>query len=184
MTATPLICHGTSAPVVPWQLDAGVDPVRDGLLRFHYSLRGDLSRLRLPAAAAGERRDGLWRHTCFEAFIRGGDGQRYLELNFSPSACWAFYAFDAYREGMRSPPADPPVTVSTQVGENVLSLNAAVPVAVLRAVLPMSGLRVALTAVVEDDAGQHTWWALAHAPGKPDFHHDAGFVMSLEGIHP
>lgn len=184
MTAAPLICHGASAPAAPWQLDAGVDPVREGLLHFHFSLRGDLSRLRLPAAAAGERRDGLWHHTCFEAFIRGSDGPAYVELNFSPSSCWAFYAFDAYRQGMRSPPVDPPVIVHARAGDDVLCLDATVPAAVVGTALPSGSHRLGLTAVVEDEAGHHTWWALAHPPGKPDFHHDAGLVMSLEGIHP
>ena len=46
--------------------------------------------------------------------------------------------------------------------------------------LPPSGdWSVAITAVFEFDDGQKSYWALAHAPGKPDFHHPDGFVLDL-----
>ncbi len=41
------------------------------------------------------------------------------------------------------------------------------------------GLKLALSAVVEDDSGTLSYWALKHAPGKPDFHHSDGFVLEL-----
>jgi len=40
-------------------------------------------------------------------------------------------------------------------------------------------LKLALSAVVEDDSGRLAYWALKHAPGKPDFHHPDGFVLEL-----
>jgi len=40
-------------------------------------------------------------------------------------------------------------------------------------------LKLALTAVVEDNSGTLSYWALQHAPGKPDFHHPDGFVLEL-----
>jgi hypothetical protein len=40
-------------------------------------------------------------------------------------------------------------------------------------------LRIALTAVVEDAAGELSYWSLRHAAGKPDFHHAEGFVLEL-----
>jgi hypothetical protein len=39
-------------------------------------------------------------------------------------------------------------------------------------------VRVALAAVLEDEHGALSYWALAHAPGRPDFHHAAGFVLA------
>ena len=36
-----------------------------------------------------------------------------------------------------------------------------------------------LSAVLEDLNGEKTWWALAHAPDKPDFHHPDSFALEL-----
>jgi hypothetical protein len=40
-------------------------------------------------------------------------------------------------------------------------------------------LRVALSAVVEEENGTLSYWALRHAPGKADFHCPDGFVLEL-----
>jgi hypothetical protein len=34
-----------------------------------------------------------------------------------------------------------------------------------------------LTAVVEEENGRLSYWALKHPPGKPDFHSPEGFVL-------
>ena len=46
------------------------------------------------------RTDGLWRHTCFEAFIAAAVRPEYWEYNLSPSGAWAAYHFTGYRAGM------------------------------------------------------------------------------------
>jgi hypothetical protein len=155
-----------------------VDVTRDEQrLHLRYRLEGDLAALTIPAPSTHERRDELWRHTCCEAFVRidGGDG--YVELNFSPSGEWAMYRFDDYRKGMAPLPASgPQIDVATQTGE--LALEAAVELEPL-GVASAGALRLALTAVVETADGRIAYWALAHAPGKPDFHHEAGFVARV-----
>jgi hypothetical protein len=40
-------------------------------------------------------------------------------------------------------------------------------------------LKIALSAVIEDESGRVTYWALKHAPDKPDFHHAAGFILEV-----
>jgi hypothetical protein len=40
-------------------------------------------------------------------------------------------------------------------------------------------LRLAVSAVIEESDGRISYWALAHPPGKPDFHHADGFVVAL-----
>ena len=37
----------------------------------------------------------------------------------------------------------------------------------------------ALAAVIEDDSGNVSYWALKHAPTRPDFHHPAGFILEV-----
>src|ERR1700756_60544 len=71
-----------------------------GILMFRYSLDADMTRVCVPPSGAGGRADGLWKSTCFEAFVATADEPGYLEFNFSPSLDWAIYRFNAYREGM------------------------------------------------------------------------------------
>jgi hypothetical protein len=36
-----------------------------------------------------------------------------------------------------------------------------------------------VTAIIEDKAGARAFWALAHAPGKPDFHNADCFIARV-----
>ena len=78
-----------------------------GLLTLRYNLEADMSRLRVGAEVVPGPVDGLWKHTCFEAFILPGESRCYYEFNFSPSTQWAAYGFSGYRSGMR---------VATEIG--------------------------------------------------------------------
>lgn len=150
-----------------------------GVLVCSYSLHGDLSRVRISGAGAGARADGLWQHTCFEAFIAAEGVPGYCEFNFSPALAWAAYRFAGYRDGMT------PATLAQGPGLNVrrnshqLELIATVHLAGLTSLCEARVLRLALAAVVEDSDGRLTYWALEHAPGKPDFHHPDSFTLEL-----
>jgi hypothetical protein len=39
--------------------------------------------------------------------------------------------------------------------------------------------RLGLAAIVEEASGDKSWWALAHPPGAPDFHHADCFQIDL-----
>ena len=68
-----------------------VSAVRKGsTLSLHYEVIGDVSRMALPSPCEPRRADGLWEHTCFEAFV--SDGDAYYEFNFSPAGEWASIA--------------------------------------------------------------------------------------------
>ena len=45
--------------------------------------------------------------------------------------------------------------------------------------LPHGELRMGLSAVIEEEGGVFSYWALAHPPGAPDFHHAACFAARL-----
>lgn len=140
-----------------------------GGLELRYVLTGDLTRLEIPAPAASERTDELWRRTCFEAFV-AGDGEEYCELNLSPSTQWAAYRFDGYRAGMARLDIPPPA-IDVRREDGRLELRATVAIAESR--------RLALTAVVEEAGGRISYWSLAHPPGRPDFHHPACLALDL-----
>jgi hypothetical protein len=155
-----------------------------GELRLHFTLTGDMAALRLPPPAAPERADELWRTTCFEAFIRAPAGPAYVELNFSPATQWAAYAFSDTRAGMRSLELPAPPRIERRAGADFLELTAALDFGP-SGPLPMDApWRLGLSAIIEEAGiegagGQKSYWALAHPPGKPDFHNRDGFMAEL-----
>ncbi len=149
----------------------------DGRLALTYVLLGDLHALRLPTPRPPLRSDGLWRHTCFEAFVARAGAAEYWEYNFSPSRAWAAYHFTGYREGMAALMAGAPPDVRVTSGEDHLSLEATIDLSWLARQAP--GLRLGLAAVIEDRTQRLSYWALAHPTEKPDFHHADGFVLDL-----
>ena len=145
----------------------------DGRWHFRYLVEG-AEDLALPDLANPARADDLWKTTCFEAFV-GLNGEAYLELNFSPSGQWAAYRFDSHRNGMREEPAE--VQVWLEGGESWIAVEAAVELAAL-----IPGSLLSLTAVVEEQEGHKSYWALAHAAGPPDFHARSCFTALLANI--
>jgi hypothetical protein len=157
-----------------------IEVVRDGsTLRLNYIVRGDIKRVKLPEPAAPARTNGLWRHSCFEAFIRCAASSVYLEFNFSPSRQWAAYRFDRYGESMavESGTRDPRIHVQSDGSE--FRLSAVLELSGIPALQGNDAWRLGLSAVIEDEGGGKSWWALAHPPGKPDFHHRDSFVLDL-----
>lgn len=151
----------------------------DGALELVFRLAADLSALRIPpqAPACGAA-DGLWRHTCFELFVAADASAGYHEFNLSPSGRWAAYAFDDYRvRAARVVPAAP--TLQLTRGIDRLELVARIPPQALPHTAPGTALRLAPTTVVEDGDGRLSYWALRHAPGRPDFHHRDGFALTF-----
>ena len=144
-----------------------------GRLSLRYVLAGNLRRLRVAAARAPARADGLWRHTCFELFVATPGEPAYQEFNFSPSGEWAAYRFAGYRDG--GAVLDCPAPEIRTAEEGALEVQAELP-------CPPGALRIGVSAVVEDDAGGLAYWALRHPAAKPDFHHPASFVVELDEI--
>ena len=150
---------------------------RDGaLLRLGYRLAGDLAALRVPPPAAPVRRDGLWRHACFEAFVMADDGPAYREFNFSPSGEWAAYGFAACRQGMAPLELTCAPRIECAVTGDELRLSV---VLVARDAALGGSSRVGLSAVIEDVNGALSYFALVHPRERPDFHDPAGFVLQL-----
>jgi hypothetical protein len=145
-----------------------------GNLELTYRLEGDLDRVRIPQPRAPRVADKLWQHTCCELFIAEGAGPRYHEFNFSPSGEWAAYRFTRYREGMPFIGPDPKIRVQRTAGR--LELHAQI------GFHEKGKLRIGLSAVIEEANGALSYWALRHAPGKPDFHHQDAFALELDEI--
>jgi hypothetical protein len=143
-------------------------------LLLTYFVSGTISELRLPPVVASTRTDELWRHTCFEAFVRPSAGPGYYELNFAPSTQWAAYCFDSYRSGMR---------IATEIGAPRIDVRSTAESYTLQTTLEsdqfVPSLRLGLAAILEETNGRKSYWALAHPPGKADFHHSDCFALEL-----
>ncbi|MDF2387506.1 DOMON-like domain-containing protein [Nostoc ellipsosporum NOK] len=142
--------------------------IRRGPSVLAYRVRGRMPKL--PAPALPERTDALWKHTCFELFVKPAGGEGYFEYNFAPSTQWAAYRFDGYREGMRDQPLAAPLIEPLEDGIRVqVDLGG----------LPEGVWHVAITAVTEEADGAKSYWSAAHAPGPPDFHAPGSFVIEV-----
>lgn len=175
-----LVSHPASP--VPW-----IDAFRVELtaspgdsLRLTYVLAGDLAGLRIPQGGGAARAEGLWRHTCLELFVAADRTAGYREFNFSPAGQWQAYAFRAYREGGLLEPATVP-EIATESHAGQITVRVRLPIENLP---PGDRLRVGLSAVLETEDGVLSYWALRHAPGKPDFHHPDTFTLEIDLRNP
>src|ERR1700722_9908139 len=172
-----LIAHPSTPNDAVRSLAVQLRTEEPGILVFQYSLDADMSRVRVPPSGAGGRADGLWKHTCFEAFVAPADSPGYHEFNFSPSGDWAMYRFNAYREGVSPAQIGQAPQISLHRGDARVELKATVRLESLADLRDAPRLKVALAAVIEDENGRLSYWALRHAPGKPDFHHPNAFAL-------
>jgi len=174
-----LLAHPDAGGEFVWSIAAEAQFTAGASLCCRYSLRGDTAQLRLPQARAGRRADGLWRHTCFEAFVSAPGSAGYYEFNFSPALDWAAYRFDDYRTGMSAATLERAPGLQVRRSSDALELTATVHLQGLALLCDAPALRLALAAVIEENDARLGYWALRHPPGNPDFHHPEGFTLEL-----
>jgi predicted GIY-YIG superfamily endonuclease len=166
-----LYVHAQTPNAQPFSIAA--DAIREAqTLYVRFVLKGDLAAIVLPRRGAGERRDELWRTTCMEAFVRPRGDRCYVELNFAPSLDWASYRFSNHREGLKIARTEPKFDRVGGVFHARIDFSDEVGFA-------GADWQLNLTAVIEETDGTKSYWALAHPPGKPDFHHPACFMLEL-----
>jgi hypothetical protein len=144
-------------------------------LVLHYRVRGDTRAVRWPEPTGSARADGLWQHTCFEAFVAGDAAVAYHEFNFAPSGRWAHYAFRCERERAADPADAAAPLIERRDQADGVDLIAVID----RRALPHGPWRLGLSAVIEDTHGRVAHFALHHPKDKPDFHDRAGWTLRL-----
>ena len=178
--AVGLKCHAeTSNPAVR-MIEASVHRWAAQALAIDFALEGNLTELRIPGPRPPRPADHLWEHTCFEAFVSVKGNAAYYEFNFSPSGEWAAYSFQRYRDGTPIEDHTLAPAITVRKTSNRLDLDAVVRVDRLPEIQSHAWLQLGLCAVIEDQSGKLSYWALSHPPGKPDFHHPDGFALNLE----
>jgi hypothetical protein len=145
----------------------------NGRWHFRYLIDGATDVV-LPDPKEPGRAEDLWKTTCVEAFV-GLPRGAYLEFNFSTSGQWAAYRFDAPREAMRAEPAE--IEVYVDLGEDWLAIEAAVQCKTLE-----PSLTLGLAAVIEEQGGVKSYWALRHPEGAANFHDRPCFTALLANI--
>lgn len=140
------------------------------MLRFRVDGCGALV---VPEFKGMGRGEDLWKTTCFELFLEDGDGA-YREFNFSPSQRWAAYRFAGYRESRDDFEPGIAPEIQSERGLSIFTLT------VFLSEKDLQGARnAALSAVIEEEGGRLSYWALAHGGPKPDFHDPACFRIPL-----
>ena len=171
--------HPDSRCLAATHIEVEVARPRGDSLVLSYIVTGKMNDIRMPPLTEAMRRDELWQHTCFEAFVRNSLGGEYYEFNFAPSTQWAAYRFSGYRKGMHvaAEIGAPPIEVRST--SDRFTLQASLELDRMSGSRRDSSWRLGLSALIEDTSGRKSYWALTHPPGKPDFHHADGFAYEL-----
>jgi len=130
-------------------------------------------RFVIPPVSEPWRADELWKTTCFEAFLRIEGEDSYREWNFAPKGNWAAYDFSGYREGMREAEVGSPPYIRMEDNFTWWALGATM------AVPADTNWALGLSAVLEEQDGTKSYWALAHPSEEPDFHAPGCFAARL-----
>lgn len=179
MQTYPLAAHPDHPPASVTQVEARIIGRDDNWLRVRWRIEGS-QRLVVPSFAGKGRADGLWHATCFELFLKPEGGAPYLEINLSPSERWNAYDFAAYRWDMQERPFPREPECTLRLGSSFAIFDAAIPVGGL----PGAECAMGLSAVIEEEGGVMSYWALAHPDAKPDFHAPACFTATLPAAGP
>jgi hypothetical protein len=174
-----LVPHPSTPSTAVQAIEVEVERPLSTRLSLLFRVTGDPTRLVIPPpawsgilslATPSSRADGLWRTTCFEAFVRPAPGEAYFEFNVAPSLQWAAYRFDAYRAGIA-----PLEVASPAIG--FLSKSTGCELTAHLTMPPVAAGLFSLSAVIEERGGAKSYWALAHAAERPDFHDFVGVPL-------
>jgi hypothetical protein len=171
--------HPDAPSLAATHVEVEVTRPRAGSLVLSYLVTGKISDLRIPPIGASARTDELWQSTCFEAFVRASSGAGYYEFNFAPSTRWAAYWLTGYRSGMRVATEISAPRIEVQASPDCYTLQVSLELDQLSGLPRDAGWRLGLSALIEETSGRKSYWALAHPPGKADFHHADCFALDF-----
>lgn len=174
-----LVCHPDSPTSAVTGITVWANRKDSNWLSLRFSALGDMAQVAWPATEEPDRwssADGLWQRSCFEFFAAVPGSSRYVEVNLASSHEWAAYSFDDYRSGMTPLESMILEQGDWQIEDRRVQLKAVIR---MPSEMRSTDLRLGLSAVIEQTDGTKSYWALAHPPGQPDFHHSTCFAAML-----
>lgn len=178
MSAQPIILRCHPDHPVEGVASVAVSIFREaGGVALVFDLRGQPDELAIPDNTGGVRRDELWKHTCFELFLKDDSAAAYTELNFSPNGDWAAYRFERYRQERTDLDCIAP-QVTSRVEDTGLVVSVHMPLDGLD--VGTGQVRLGPAAIVVAKNGARSYWALYHPEDKPDFHLTENFKIILD----
>ncbi|MGR9108624.1 MAG: DOMON-like domain-containing protein [Gammaproteobacteria bacterium] len=175
MPTAALICHPNTPCAFVSRIEVKAERKNANAIRLYYKIHGKLDRLSFAPHQKIGRCEGLWRHTCCEAFIKARGNDDYYEFNFAPSTAWALYRFSAYRQDMTAVPFPEAPVLTTRRSVQLFELETSLDLKPLA--LCDQPLDLALSVVIETEGGSLSYWAIKHPSGKADFHHPDAFAL-------
>ncbi|MEY4616047.1 MAG: hypothetical protein RJB66_1007 [Pseudomonadota bacterium] len=160
-------------------------------LEITYKLSGALENINLlhNFPSKKNRKNELWKDTCFEWFIGSKTNSQYWEFNASPSGEWNFYQLDDYRKNLTECEhigADDINFSSQSLNEDKCNYSFKMNIALNSLLRAQPNLiadgALALTAVIRTNLGATDYYSLKHPSEKPDFHNRTGFIIPLKEL--
>ena len=176
--------HDDSTGASNLQVTASIIRHRRTQISLRFGVSGNVEELNLPPFEKIRRGDRLWEETCFELFVRGTENRAYCEFNVAPTGEWAAYSFDDYRTGMRAVENLDVSALRVETREEKFELFLSMDLGPAAPHMRIADWRVGMSAILSGTKGTKSYWALAHPPGKPDFHHSDCFVLELSAEDP
>jgi hypothetical protein len=168
---------GTSAPFSI----IGSAYLTDCILHITFEVHGPVKTLKRINETPGPavRKNELWKTTCFEWFIKGPNSNAYWECNLSPTGEWNVYHLTDYRKNLQ----EEKLISGYSFFQTILSseswrLENRFDLSPLK--FPKGHYLLNLSAVLETQKSEKTFWSLVHSQKQPDFHHPDHFIMDLK----
>ena len=176
-----LVCHPDTPTPIITSLKVTASRISVDCVRIGFDVFGKMGAIAWPGDALSangpwEREDEIWKHTCFEAFLRVQGQTGYGEVNLATSGKWAAYRFSDYRSGMRYAENVTIHKATWRIRPHRAGLHAVIQVPWF---VENDIWEVGLSAVIEESDGTKSYWALRHQPGPPDFHYADCFALEL-----
>lgn len=170
--------HPSALPSPPFDVWASAERSaafgESATLNLWFGVTAPIARFSVPETSADPaRRDGLWRSTCFECFLKVEGTTAYQEWNFAPSGEWAAYDFTNVRTDMQPAKGARPPYIRVEDNLTWWGLGATISIPADQR------FALGLSAVLEEAEGAISYWALHHPSERPDFHHPDCFAARL-----
>jgi hypothetical protein len=134
------------------------------LLHLTFKLSGDLENYKLPKTKKAERKDELWRESCFELFLATEEEEVYYEFNFSPTLAWNVYRLEHYRAEPKAIDEVELVKFEVKRTQETLFIEIILDVQTLK----FNSYNLATILLNKQD--KREFWSLKAKGNTPDFH--------------